>query len=176
MTVRTDLEDVRSLSFAGMTPGGPGGHAGPRVTPVSPCFNWVEVNSDASLESTLTIPGDLHVGDSEHLSMLKCGQTGTSVLVRMKYPQGVATVTTIRVYGFDSTMMDSDSATPKPELLCDVNGAWDLELTPDTANDPQDADGNAYTMPTRIDYHGNMFLIFPAINAAGQGSIEARVI
>lgn len=176
MTVRSDLNDIRELDFAPMRQSGNAGQAGPRMTPVSPCHDWIEVNSDASIQSDVTIPGDLNMSDSDHLKLLRCGQSGTAVLVRMRYPEGAATASTIRVFGFDSSMMNSDTVVPKPELLPDVDGNLDIVLTPDVADDPQDADGNAYTLSVRIDYHGNMFLLFPSVGASGQGAIEVRVI
>lgn len=174
MTVRTDFTDVRKLDFAPMKQSGNAGAAGPRMTPVSPSHNWVTVNTDCANISDVTIPGNL---DENQLRVLRCGQSGTAVLVRLKYPEGQTDPSvTIKVIGFDDTMMDSDAATPIPELLPDVEGNLSITFTPTPATDVQDADGNAYTQAVRVDYHGCMYLIFPSVGADGQGSIQAKVI
>lgn len=174
MTVRSDFTDIRKLDFAPMRQSGNAGSAGPRMTPVSPSHDWVEVNSDASIISTPTIPGNLV---ASHLKVLRCGQSGTSLLLRLKYPEGETTPTvTVKVFGFDDIGTNDDSAVLVPELLPDIAGNVSITFSIDTANDPQDADGNAYTQAVRVDYHGCMFIVVPSVGADGMGSIQAKVI
>ena len=177
-----DTSDIRTfnpvLSHAPMPRGKPD-----YEIPVSPATNWVEVNSDCEIQQVVTIPGNLDHTNHPELKLLDVGHSGTSVLVRMKYPQGVGTATSIRVFGFDGSHMRNNNqpvseviVKPKPQLLPDIGNNTTITFTPDISNDPQDADGFAYTMPVRIDFLGNSFLLFPVVAADGQGSIEARVI
>ncbi len=180
-----DTKDIRTLTP--VTPRQPLSHrAADFQIPVSPCNDWVDVNLDGSLNVPVAIPGNINHGVDSHMRAIDCGHAGTSILIRMRYPSGVATTTSVMAIGFDGSHIRNDgnpisetladNVVPKPETLLDTSGSATIVLTPDLANDPQDNDGNAYTLPARVDYHGNIIVIVPVVAGGGQGVIEARVI
>lgn len=155
------------------------------MTPVSPCTNWITVHDDASDAATDTqTPGNMDVTSDPAMKVFHAGHAGTMLLLRNRYTPG-ATETKVKVIGFDGAYFENANnpvvndmtlnVPPKPELLSDLNGNIEITLTIDAVNDVRDSAGKAYTQPVRIDYHGNLHMIF-AVTQAGEGTLEARVI
>jgi hypothetical protein len=184
-----NTQDIRTLGVTSCNQFN-SGRAATYVTPVSPCTNWATVNTSASTvtpSNILQIPGNANSTSNSQIVRLDCGQGGTAVMVRMRYPVGQAGAVSVRVIGFDGSYLYNndrrisdtlaDNVPPKPELLSDAAGNYTLTFTPDAATDPRDNASFAYTRPAKVDLHGNIHAIF-LITSAGpaNATIEARVI
>lgn len=144
------------------------------VAPVSIVSNWVtahdkpeEADNSGNIVRNPVSGGN--VASANHF-LLDTDGMGTTLLLRMKYDDGVTGVTNpkVNVYGVDGNGVY--------HRLKDASGAYDLTISVDTTNDQTDGTDN-YTATIEVDMDGCEKVLVTIHTAfAATGTVNTSVI
>jgi len=136
----------------------------PEMVPVSIINDWVDICTapEAADNAGSTVVAPLAITRAEQNRLRNHGY-GTTLQIRLKYDDGIGTVTSpvVQPFGFDGNNA--------PQRLVDAEGEHELTLTIDLTNDVQDGT-YGYTAPVEVDMDGNASVLVAVKTAFNAGS------